>query len=344
VVGDKKQFLRDLFVGEFGGHAFVIDVAGPVPGEFPRGPVAKRVDIASRKFEHELLLEREIPDDRVPCLHIWSGTEIFAAAFGSPVHYPDDNMPFALPAVHDAGEADALEEPDIFTGPLGEMFAIGDSLVDRFGNEYPVRICDVQSPLDIAALIWEKQSFYMALIDAPAVVHGLLQKITNTLIRFIREFKSRYPNHNLAHYPNYWLPSGLGMALSEDEVGCISPAQFAEFSLPYLNVLSREFGGLSVHCCAESVHQWDQFLKIEKLYSLNLVRGFQEQVDSIPRFSGKTVLMPQGFETESTIQDSIRKLLLHAREDTRFHFFCGAPDIDTAKRLADELRFICGRD
>lgn len=57
--------------------------------------------------------------------------------------------------------------------------------------------------------------------------------------------------------------------------------------------------------------------------------------------ANKAVLIPQGFEgIESTIQESIKRLLRHAREDTRFYFCCGARDVDEARRLSDDLRVI----
>ena len=101
-------------------------------------------------------------------------------------------------AVHDVGgragdegsrvhrvRPDRLEEPDISRGPLGEIFALGDRLVELCGPGYPVRICDIQSPLDIGALIWEKSAFFMALYEEPEAVHRLLRKVTDTLTAFI---------------------------------------------------------------------------------------------------------------------------------------------------------------
>ena len=199
---ETQRFMRDLCGGgTLRGHGYRVDAPTPRAGRYPMGSVEERVALAGQVFEADLRQWELIGDDRVPWLHVWSGTEVFAAAFGSRVHYVGEAMPFALPAVCTAKEADRLAEPDIQSGPLGEMFAIGDRLVARYGEDYPLQICDIQSPLDIAALIWEKVAFYAALVEEPEAVHRLVSKVCNTLERFVDEWKRRYRNACLVHYP-----------------------------------------------------------------------------------------------------------------------------------------------
>jgi len=126
--------------------------------------------MGKRALEHDLRCLKQIGDDRVPMLHCWTGTEVFAAAFGSPVEYPEHSMPFAMPAVGGADDADRLEEPDIYSGSLGAIFQLADRMVALCGPGYPVRICDVQSPFDIAALIRDKEAFLPC--SSPALPWG----------------------------------------------------------------------------------------------------------------------------------------------------------------------------
>jgi adenylate kinase len=63
-----------------------------------------------------------IGDDRVPWLHCWSGTDVFAAAYGSEVFRPENDLPFARPVVMTAAEADRLQEPDCAKGWLLDGF------------------------------------------------------------------------------------------------------------------------------------------------------------------------------------------------------------------------------
>ncbi len=71
-----------------------------------------------------------------------------------------------------------------------------------------------------------------------------------------------------AHYPDYYLPYGVTMSV--DEIGVVSKQMFNKFFLPELAELSQRYGGLGMHCCANSRHQWENFKKIPGLWLLNL--------------------------------------------------------------------------
>ncbi|MGD2155566.1 MAG: uroporphyrinogen decarboxylase family protein [Anaerolineales bacterium] len=343
---ESQTFLANLFGGgEFQGHGFIIDVPMPINGLFPVGSAEERAELMGRNFEANLRVKELIDDDRVPCLHVWSGTEVFAEAYGAKAYLNGFDMSFALATVHSAGEVDALQEPDIFSGSIGKIFEIADRLVQKYGNDHPVRICDIQSPFDIAALVWEKSSFYMALYDNPGAVHRLLDKITRTLEKFVEAFRNRYENVNLAHHPDLWMPPEYGICLSEDEVGSISKKAFSEFCLPYLNRLSDKFGGIYIHCCAHSTHQWDNFLKINGLIGLNLNTDFETTVKSIEKFSGEVFLVPGGWDSLRPIfLESLKVLLSYTKANTRLYITASAPEVNSAKLLRNTLRVLLGRE
>lgn len=307
------------------------------------GSIEDRAQLGKRQLEMDLQSLHVIGDDRVPWLHPWSGTEVFAAAFGSEVHRPDDEMPFALPAVASAAEADRLSEPDIFQGPLGDVFTLADRLVELCGRGYPVRICDIQSPLDIGALIWEKSAFFMALYEAPVSVHRLLQKITNTLMRFVRAFMDRYDDVCLVHWPDLWMPAEWGICVSEDEIGSISADAFREFGLPYLRALADAFGGISLHSCAAAQHQWDNLATLPGMRYLNFSHPATDLQTSIDRFSGQVVLVPVAFPGLEYGLDFVDDCLARAHPSTRFFFRTDVDGLDAAAELAREIRIRCGR-
>jgi hypothetical protein len=85
---------------------------------------------------------------------------------------------------------------------------------------------------------------------------------------FLDEWFRRYGREFIAHFPYYYMPQGL--TLSEDEVGAVSQGMFREFFLPELQALSDRYGGLGIHCCANSRHQWENFKKIRNLRMLNI--------------------------------------------------------------------------
>ena len=341
-----QRFFMDLFAldGPFPGHGVRVSPPGVNDQAVLRqDSIEDRAQMGKRAFEFEQRCLEEIGDDRVPMLHCWTGTEVFAAAFGSPVSYPTHSMPFALPAVYTAEDADRLQEPDLSSGTLGDMFRLADRMVELCGPQHPVRICDIQSPFDISALIWEKEAFFNALIDSPEAVHRLLRKVTNTLIRFIRAFRDRYANACLVHYPDVWMPAEWGVCLSEDDIGSISNRHFETFCLPYLQDLAREFGGISMHSCAAGQHQWQSCLKLPRMRYMNLHHPPTSLQVSIDTFSDRAVLIPSTSFGVPYDLDFIRDCLRRAKPNTRFFFMLGAEDMSQARELAAQIKQLCGR-
>jgi hypothetical protein len=211
-----------------------------------------------------------LPDDRVPYISAVMGTDIFAHAFGSPVIYPGNNNPFARPVVFCAGEMAKIKKPKLEDSSLMEVIEFGYKL-KAAAPEVLLQLPDIQSPLDIAALIWNKSDFFMALYDEPGAVKDLIAMTSDLLTEFLDMWFKTFGREFIAHYPDYYMPSGI--TLSEDEVGSISTGQFEEFSLPTLYKLSEHFGGhIGIHCCANARHQWGLFKSIPGLVMLNLVQ------------------------------------------------------------------------
>ena len=231
---------------------------------------AERIAWAWETYQRHLARIEWLPDDSIPFLDTYTGTEIFAEAFGCQVYRPEDDMPFALPLVHNAREASRLEAPDLSAAPLALLFEIADELRRRAGPEALVRLVDIQSPMDIAALIWDKNDLYAAMIEAPEAVRELAAKVKELQVAFFDEWFGRYGREFMAHYPNYYMPQGI--TLSEDEVGAVSQQMFLDLFLPELVELSQRYGGIGMHCCATARHQWENFKKVPNLRLLNFVQ------------------------------------------------------------------------
>ena len=246
-----------IFDGELGTRPY------PWPSNIPA-----RVEWAWNTYVRELDRLAWLDDGRIPCLDPYSGTEIFAAAFGCNVFRPSDNMPFALPLIDRTSQAAALRVPSIDVEPLGSLFAIADELRRRAGPNAVMRLPDIQSPFDIAALIWEKKSFYTALLDYPDVVQELTAKVEALVAAFLDEWFRRYGLECVAHYPHYYMRRGV--SVSVDEVGAISSRMGAAFVMPELVRLSGRYDGIGVHCCANAHHQWANFSRLPGLRLLNL--------------------------------------------------------------------------
>jgi hypothetical protein len=168
----------------------------------------ERIEWIWQNYEYYLQRTCWLEDDTLPYLDMMTGTEIFAEAFGCTVYRPDDNYPFALPCVHSAEEAHKLQIPTLDSPPLARIFRMADELARRAGPGTLFRLVDLQSPLDVAALIWEKSDFYMAMIETPQAVAELAEKVKTLQFAFLDEWFQRYGQECIAHYPDYYLPQG----------------------------------------------------------------------------------------------------------------------------------------
>lgn len=290
----RKQRWRD-FYDRKPGQAYRILVnydpdapARPLP--WPNN-TRDRIEWAWGTYQRQLKRAAWLADDSMPCLDCYTGTEIFAAAFGCAVYRPDDNMPFAQPLICHASQVAGLKVPDLDVAPLRQLFEIGDELRRRDPAAL-VRLVDVQSPMDIAALIWDKNDFYTAMIESPEAVKELAGKVKQLLVTFLDAWFARYGRDFVAHYPWYYMPSGVTMSV--DEVGAVSEEMFREFFLPELIDLSHHFGQIGIHCCANSMHQWENFASVPNLVMLNLVRPPEQQTKAMEFFAGRVALLPHG--------------------------------------------------
>jgi hypothetical protein len=84
-----------------------------------------------------------------------------------------------------------------------------------------------------------------------------------------------------------------GMTLSEDEVGEISAGMFEEFCLEPLNRLSRRYGGIGIHCCANARHQYEHFAKVEGLRLVNFIQPPDVTKQAYALFAQKAAQMHQ---------------------------------------------------
>ena len=343
-----KAKMRDLFAGPFPGHAIWMDPDGMVPlieandgrGDFTVSdrPVEEWLGWALENYERKVAWHEAVDDDAIPYVKLSTGTQLFAAAFGCPVHQYEDDNPCALPTVGTAAEADALEIPSLDDPPLARVFELGRLVRERVGPEVPIGVPDIQSALDIAALIWRKEDLLLALITDPDAVDRLAAKCQQVLIAFFRRFRQELGVVNYCHCPYGWAPPDQGVWLSEDEAGAISTRMFDQFCLPWLVELSETFGGLFVHCCATADHQYPSFRRIPNLRGLN--RVFQEPgpQPAIDAFSGHTVLM----QAWTALPDALAMLEM-ARPNTRFLFNMPVQPLDDSRRTVDTLREACAR-
>jgi hypothetical protein len=284
-----------------------------------------------------------VGDDSVPCARLATGTHLYAAAFGCPVERQEGSNPCALPLARNAREADGIREPDLWKSPtLYRVFELGHAVQDALGKEVFLGPPDVQSGFDTAALIWNKQDFLCSMADSEggAAVKRLTAKCAALLGRFLREFRREFPNCSPCHCPDVWAPPEMGPWLSNDECGAFSADMFAEFCLPELLDLAKEFGGIGMHCCADAEHQFKAFGEIPSLYAFNRVAarmGYQPLLQLMAGPSGPVHVLAWLPEKET------RRLIEGAPAHVRFIFvLANASNVEAAEWL-ERMRRLCPR-
>jgi hypothetical protein len=235
-----------------------------------------------------------------------------------------------------AAEADRLAMPSLDAPTLSRVFELARLLRGELGPDVPISVPDIQSPFDIAALIWNKEDFYLAVVDNPEAVKRLVEKCGELLVKFLVLFAREIGEVNFCHCPYAWAPPRLGCWLSEDEAGCVSPRMFDEFCMPWLVDLSRTFGGLFVHCCANADPHYGSFRRIPNLRGLNRVFQSPGPGPAIEAFAGETVLI-QAWSDD----DFMARMLDLARPTSRFLFNIDPGPMDVVQARYERLRKRC---
>jgi len=298
-----------------------------------RENMEQRIASAASSYEAAMSRLDWLQDDFIPYATCVTGTEIFAEAFGSKVIKPDNTNPFALPFITKSSEVAKLKIPTLEDSSLYYLFDIADKLKEICGNDALLGLIDVQTPMDIAALIWDKNHFFIAMLDEPEAVKELAHKISQLYFAFFDEWFRRYGAEFIAHYPDYYMPSGF--TYSEDEVGAVSPETFEELFLPELIEISDRYGNVGMHCCAHAKHQWDNFKKIPNLKMINLVQPYDVMVKSSSFFADSIAMYP-GWSGTGERETWFSQLDKNAHVLLDFW----SPNDDDAKRLADKLNKI----
>ncbi len=292
--------------------------------------VGERLEYAYRQYDLMAGRFDRIDDDRIPHLDLFTGTEIFAECFGSPISRFPEEMPFALPAVRDAAEAAKLEKPRWEDTPLAYVMKMAETARARYPG-VPIRLPDTQSPFDVAALIWDKQAFYPALLEDPAAVRGTADLVEALMVEFLDEWFRRFGPGYIAHYPAYYMEKGI--TLSVDEVGSISTEVFRSLVEGELTRLSAHYGGLGVHCCADAAHQWPLFARIPGICLLNFMPTRYTASGAFPVVGTRAAQMHQWKD-----QHSWKDRIAQTGKDTRIVWWWSAANEEDAVRGIGELR------
>ncbi|MGZ5515140.1 MAG: uroporphyrinogen decarboxylase family protein [Candidatus Aminicenantales bacterium] len=304
-----RDFLTRLWALENDGRpGFLVGYVGPrVKGGAPirsalfstewKDPVKARL-LDPVKFLEAQLEEIEgqskLRGDLVPALCPTLGVIAIPSAFGSEVVWWENDFPAVRPLIGDRPDKVLdLVRPRVTDGELGRILDYTRVFLERTGGKMPIRLGDIQGPLDNAALIFGHTDFLEALITAPREVHRLLDMVTDLMIEFAAAQRGLVRAAGAEFVPSSfqpWLPDGQGLSIANDVAVMLSPALHDEFGVPYLNRLSEAFGGLYVHSCGDWTHLFSSLEKVRGLKGLEFGASEAPYAKVLARFGGRMVL------------------------------------------------------
>ena len=258
---------------------------------------AGRADSAIEAYRVHQARMTWLDDDALPFVNVYAPTHVFASAFGCELVATEGGGTWIKPLITKPAEVAALKVPDLSHPVLAALFYIAEEARRRLGPDVLLKLPDIQSPMDIAAQIWEKTEFYYGIADAPEAVKELATKCRELLTAFGNEWVRRFGPEFIAHYPDYYMPRGW--TLSEDEIGTVSREMFKEFFEPHLTALAGHFGGLGIHCCAHARHQWENLRTLPGLVALNLTQPPKVTADGYRFFARDCIHVHDNFPVDS---------------------------------------------
>lgn len=242
----------------------------------------------------EIAARPDVKDDSAPAFFPYRGTIAVASAFGCAVEWPEDDDPWAKPLIDAAPKAVYdLPEAAVTDGELGKALEL-TRLMAAAPEGLPIRMTDIQGPLDTAAIMWQQDRLLLAMYESPAEAHHLLQKITRLTIDFVQEQRRLVNALGRAfipcHFRQVWMPEDAGIALSDDSMALLSPPLYEQFALPYINQISEAFGGVFLHVCGSFVQNLVKLDKVHNLRGLDFAASEQAVEPVFEALAGKVVL------------------------------------------------------
>lgn len=209
------------------------------------------------------LMCTELQDDSFPMIRANYGVATMPSLFGAKSQIVNGNMPWV-----DHFENEEEIQRIVDKGVPDSSFLWQRTLdTQEYYNEvlskYP--LCrkhvhifhpDLQGPFDISHLLWGSD-IYMAIYDNPQLVKELMEVVTQTYIKCMKQIKKTTTDDvDGGAFAYHWgmLYSG-GYVLRDDSAVNLSKDDFNEFVRPYDEKIFKELGGGSIHFCGRA-DQW----------------------------------------------------------------------------------------
>lgn len=203
----------------------------------------------------------EIKDGSHPTIRANYGVGIMPSLFGVKSRIVNNNMPWVEHVDSEEKIKDIISKgvPDLKNGFGRKIFELHEFYKDKLFN-YPkcnrhIRINnpDLQGPFDIAHLIWGSDIYY-AVYDSPELIKELLELITETYIKFLKEIKKGINDET----GNFVFDKGRlykgRVVIRNDSAVNLSREMYYEFIKPYDEKILDALGGGAIYFCGRADH------------------------------------------------------------------------------------------
>lgn len=259
------------------------------PDDYFTNP-ASMVEFQERGFERHLA---QVDDDVVPYFMPWYGTGILASGFGCQIGIapgPGNDPSVIGPSVMSLAQARQLRKPDPQQdGWMPRVLATIDHA--RAHSDLPVGLTDMQGPLDTLGQMCGQVTLFTWMYDEPALVHDLLDLVTDSFIDWVRVQKEHIGESSDESNGLQGVgASAVGCWESDDDMTMLSPQMYEEFVAPRVARIFDAFGGGSIHFCGNGYQHLDSILRARSVKVVNnSPMGKFAQLGAFRRRLGSTV-------------------------------------------------------
>jgi uroporphyrinogen-III decarboxylase len=227
------------------------------------------------KFQEEANYEqiKAVDDYFVPYLLPWMGTAVLSSALGSKVVYPEKADPSFDPREFPVETANDIKKLEIADPDKdGLMPKVLDCIRYMKNNSFlPVGITDCQGPLATAYQLMGYDKFIFMMYENPNAAHELMDKITESLIIWIKRQKAEIGESSSECFGDQqiYIGKNAGVWLADDDAVLINSELYKEFVVPYNSRIFQEFNNGILHYCGTANHQIENFLNTKGLIGIN---------------------------------------------------------------------------
>ena len=236
-----------------------------------------------------------LDEDYVPSLFPGCRQGLIPTAYGAREEWIEGHY-WVEPILERADEFDGVPEADFRReGIAAEMLEDTRFFREATGGKIPIQMPDMQGPLDLASNLLGTERLLMDMMERPAAVHRLLERMTRDFIRYMRLQQEAAGGVVVPiHCPPFvWLPPKNTISLSEDLLAVISPSLYPDFGVPYNERIAAAFGGkIVIHTCGGAEHNLDLLATTKGLLAFDF--GISEtSLDAVSeRFGASIVILP----------------------------------------------------